>query len=89
MRTSLLLAGLLAIGAPALAAPATAPEVVKDAVKSDITPQPTTANDPAVTNGTNVQTVPAGQPEDAPPSGPQKQGGVAAPADPGPAAKER
>ena len=74
MRNHLILAGLLAISVPAFAAPDTA----RDAIKSDTMPQPTTANDTAVATGTNVQTAQAGQAAsaDAPPSGPQKQGGT-------------
>ena len=80
MRTPLILAGLLAVSAPALAAPDTA----KDAIKSDTAPQASTANDTAVANGTNVQTAKAGQAasEDAPPSGPQTQGGTVVRSDP-------
>lgn len=86
MLRPLILAGLLAISAPAFAAP----EMTTGAIKSDTAPQPTTANDQAVANGTNVQTAQSGQAEDSPASGPQKQGGtVARPAPEQPAAPSK
>jgi hypothetical protein len=65
----LILAGVLAFCGPALAAPADKPEV-----KTDTTPQPTTANDMAVATGANVQT--ARTAEDAPAAGPEKPAGA-------------
>ena len=72
----LLLAALLACTVPALAQ--TPPQ--KPEVKTDTTPQPTTANDMAVATGVNVQTARAT--EDSPPAGPEKPAGKVAPAAP-------
>jgi hypothetical protein len=69
----LLLAVLLAAAVPALAQPT-------PTVKTDTAPQPTTANDAAVTAGTNVQTARSG--EDNPPAGPEKPAGTIAGAAP-------